>query len=82
MIAPWPSHVSIMELVFHLGSDKNDKTYYFDRSPRLFEYVLEYLRTGEVNLDGTANRRAVALEAQYFGLQPMVEILLRWVFKD
>ena len=49
--------------------------YIFDRNPRYFEPVLNYLRTGQVIIDPSVNIEGVYIEAQYFNITPLVEEL-------
>jgi len=51
------------------------KPFLFDRNPRYFEPVLNYLRTGELILDPGVNPQGVLVEAQYFGVQAVVDQL-------
>ena len=44
-----------------------------DRSPKYFEPILNYLRTGEFLIDSDVNKEAVLAEAKYFGIQSLVD---------
>ena len=44
-----------------------------DRSPKYFEPILNYLRTGEILIDSDVNKEAVLAEAKYFGIQSFVD---------
>ena len=46
-------------------------SYFVDRNPHHFSYVLDYLRSGEVFPDDDANLAAVQEEANHFGLAGM-----------
>jgi len=53
---------------------END-TYLIDRTPKYFEPLLHYLRSGRVILDGNVNPEGVLEEAKYFGIQSVLPIL-------
>jgi len=56
-----------------------DGTYFIDRSPRTFEYVMDYLRTGDLFVSNEAEVRIQLLDdAEYFGLPKEVIDYLRW----
>ena len=52
-----------------------EDAYLIDRSPKYFEPLLDYLRTGRVILDPNINPEGVLEEAEYFELGGMVPIL-------
>ena len=52
-----------------------EDAYLIDRSPKYFEPLLDYLRTGRVILDANINPEGVLEEAKYFGIQSLVPIL-------
>ena len=43
------------------------------RNGRYFEPLLNFLRTGEVIYEKNLNPKGILIEAQYFGIQEMVE---------
>jgi len=47
--------------------------YMIDRSPKYFEPILNYLRTGKIIIDTNVSRDGVLEEARYFGIQSMVD---------
>lgn len=49
-------------------SECNNNSIFIDRNGRLFEYVLDYLRTSELNLPSSVSRAAVKKEFEYYGL--------------
>ncbi|CAG0919504.1 unnamed protein product [Notodromas monacha] len=49
--------------------------YLLDRSPKYFEPLLNYLRTGNLVLDQSINPRGVLEEAKYFGIESMIPLL-------
>jgi len=53
---------------------END-TYLIDRTPKYFEPLLHYLRSGRVILDANVNPEGVLEEAKYFGIDSMIPIL-------
>jgi len=60
-------------------TSSNDGTYFIDRSPRTFEYVMDYLRTGDLFVSNDAEVRIQLLDdAEYFGLPKEVIDYLRW----
>ncbi|KAL0271207.1 UNVERIFIED_CONTAM: hypothetical protein PYX00_008377 [Menopon gallinae] len=48
---------------------------FIDRDPKNFSIILNYLRTRDIDLRNT-DLRALRLEAQYYGIAPLVERLL------
>jgi len=57
-----------------------DGSYFIDREPSTFEYVLEYLRTDDMLVkSGDESVRMEALgDAEYFQLPEAVQVYLRW----
>ncbi|CAG0924928.1 unnamed protein product, partial [Notodromas monacha] len=49
--------------------------YLLDRSPKYFEPLLNYLRTGNLVLDQSINPRGVLEEAKYFGIESLIPLL-------
>lgn len=49
--------------------EEGDEPIFIDRNGRLFEYVLDYLRTGEVHLPFTVSRAALQNEFHYYGIK-------------
>lgn len=49
-----------------LGTD--EETIFIDRNGRLFEYVLDYLRTNKVHLPPSVSRAAVKEEFEFYGI--------------
>jgi len=49
---------------------KDEDGYYFiDRSPKYFESILNFLRTGEVDAPVCLDLKFLLLEAEYYGIQ-------------
>ena len=46
--------------------------YLIDRSPRYFEPLLNYLRTGQLILDPNVSPEGVLEEARYFGIESLL----------
>jgi len=60
-------------------TSSTDGSYFIDRSPRTFEYVMDYLRTGDLFLTNDAEVRSQLLDdAEYFELPKEVMDYLRW----
>ena len=55
------------------GAKDENGAFMIDRSPKYFEPILNYLRTGELNIDPNVNKESVIAEAKYFGLQNLVD---------
>merc|ERR1719193_2133348 len=57
-----------------------DGSYFIDREPSTFEYVLEYLRTDDmlVKSGDESVRMQVLGDAEYFQLPEVVQVYLRW----
>jgi hypothetical protein len=57
-----------------------DNPIFIDRDGHLFEYILKYLRTGELNIDDKIIRKDLLTEAKYYKLQSLeddLNLLLR-----
>ena len=50
-----------------------DGAYFIDRDPTYFRIILNYLRTGQLVVDGSVSIEAVKTEASYFGLVGLEE---------
>jgi len=56
-----------------------DGTYFIDRSPRTFGYIMDYLRTGDLLVSNDEEVRFQLLDdAEYYGLPKEVIGYLRW----
>jgi len=56
-----------------------DRTYFIDRSPRTFGYIMDYLRTGDLFITSDAEVRIQLLDdAKYFNLTQEVIDYLQW----
>jgi hypothetical protein len=66
----------------HRQAEEN--TLFVDRSPRLFSYILEYLRNGPVSLlpRNMHDRDALLLEAEFYQLEDMIQALRRFRVED
>jgi len=69
---------------YHLPRDLQapDQPYLFDRNPKYFEPILNYLRTGEIIFDNNINPKGILMEAKYFNIQGMIEALQPIVEKE
>ena len=47
----------------------NKGEYFFDRSPRLFEHILNYYRVGELHKDRSICARDMAIELSFWGIK-------------
>ena len=54
-------------LVSHFINERNE--YFFDRSPSLFEYILNYYRIGELHLPSNVCSNIVRHEFEYWGIE-------------
>jgi len=71
-----------------LSNDSNftvspDGTYFIDRSPGTFTYILNYLRDGElfINSDDEYLRRHLLADAEYYGLPELKDYLNRMLIE-
>lgn len=55
--------------------NSGEQPIFIDRNGRLFEYVLDYLRTGKVNLPSSVSRAAVKDEFKSYGLKFTADFL-------
>jgi len=72
-----------LDKMFRNGSNticSADGSYFIDRDPSTFEYVLEYLRTDDMLVkSGEESVRMQALgDAEYFQLPELLQVYLRW----
>jgi len=60
-------------------TSSSDGTYFIDRNPRTFGYIMDYLRTGDLFIGSNAEVRIQLLDdAIYFNLTQEVKDYLRW----
>lgn len=52
----------------HWKEGNSDEPIFIDRNGRLFEYVLDYLRTNKLYLPGSVSRAAVKEECEFYGI--------------
>merc|ERR1719427_1562601 len=73
---------TFFEKMFRGGMNRTssaDGTYFIDRSPATFGYVMDYLRTGDLSVRSDAEVRMQLLnDAKYFQLPQEVIDNLRW----
>lgn len=50
----------------------SEGAYLIDRSPKYFEPILNYLRTGSLIIDPNVNPEGVLEEAKYFGIDTII----------
>jgi hypothetical protein len=64
-------------IIEKLNVNKNsmDNPIFIDRDGHLFEYILKYLRTGELNIDDKTIRKDLLTEARYYKLQTLEDDL-------
>ena len=64
-----------------LGSDRDEVgAYLIDRSPVLFEHILNYLRTNKLIYETHSQVQAILLEAEFYNLQAInKQILLLFI---
>ena len=60
-----------------MPSATHDGAYLIDRSPKYFEPILNYLRTGNLILDQNVNPEGVLEEARYYGIDSIISRLER-----
>ena len=48
-----------------------DEPIFIDRDGRLFDYILKYLRTGELNIEEKTTRRELLIEAKFYKLSAL-----------
>lgn len=59
------------------GNSDISEPIFIDRNGRLFEYVLDYLRTGKLNLPPSVNHAAVKEEFWFYGLPTSAFVVMR-----
>ena len=55
------------------ASKDENGSYFIDRSPKYFESILNFLRTGEVEASQCLDLRFLMNEAEYYGIEGMAE---------
>jgi len=60
----------------------HDGAYLIDRSPLYFEPILNYLRSGELILDRGVNPRGVLVEARFYGITALIDVLETKILED
>ena len=55
------------------GAKDEQGAYMIDRNPDYFQPILNYLRTRELVIDPGISKKGVLVEAQYFGIQGLVD---------
>jgi len=55
------------------ASTDDNGSYFIDRSPKYFESILNFLRTGEVEASQCLDLRFLMHEAEYYGVEGMAE---------
>jgi len=76
-------NATYLEKMFRKGANTSsspDGSYFIDREPSTFEYVLEYLRTDDmlVKSGDESVRMQVLGDAEYFQLPEVLQVYLRW----
>lgn len=54
--------------------DKDDN-YFIDRNGTLFEFVLDFLRTGDLDLPEHISKHALLKEARFYLIDPLIKLL-------
>jgi hypothetical protein len=67
---------------WNINTNSIDNPIFIDRDGRLFDYILKYLRTGELNIDDKTTRRELLTEAKYYKLQNLEDELNFLVKKE
>lgn len=60
---------------WNINTNSIDNPIFIDRDGRLFDYILKYLRTGELNIDDKTTRKELLTEAKYYKLQNLEDDL-------
>ena len=55
------------------ASKDENGSYFIDRSPKYFESILNFLRTGEIEAPSCLDLKFLMFEAEYFGIEGMAE---------
>ena len=55
--------------------DPDTSAYFIDRSPKYFESILNFLRTGEIECPCCLDLKFLLREAEYYGIEGMVETI-------
>ncbi|XP_064383119.1 uncharacterized protein LOC135331796 [Halichondria panicea] len=59
----------------HESARDDTGAYFIDRSPKYFGSILHYLRTNNLELPSALNRQSLQLEAEFYGIQKIVDHL-------
>lgn len=56
---------------------ESDGSYFIDRNPKYFEYILKFMRDDKINIDGLKYNELLDIldEAKYYLLTPMIEFI-------
>jgi hypothetical protein len=60
---------------WNININSIDNPIFIDRDGHLFDYILKYLRTGEINIDDKTMRKELLTEAKYYKLQNLEDDL-------
>jgi hypothetical protein len=60
---------TLITVKWNVNTNSLDNPIFIDRDGRLFDYILKYLRTGELNIDDKTIRKELLTEAKYYRLQ-------------
>jgi hypothetical protein len=68
---------ALLSRQWQLEKDPKDESIFIDRDGDLFEYILQYLRSGNIpiDLDDNLLRRDLIVEAQFYKLDTLVNLL-------
>ena len=64
------------------NGDNDDNEVFIDRSPALFTYILDWLRSGSVQCLPDASRLGLIKEADYYGLTRLIDCLKGWRHRE
>lgn len=65
-----------------INTNSSDNPIFIDRDGRLFDFVLKYLRTGELNIEDRNTQKELLMEAKYFKLQTLEETITLMLRKE
>jgi BTB/POZ domain len=69
--------LKVEEKLFTVSVKNNGEELWFDRDPRHFRPVLNYLRTGELIRDSNVSLEGIMFEASYFQVKGLMDQVVR-----
>lgn len=67
---------------WNVNTNSSENPIFIDRDGHLFEYILKYLRTGELDIEAKRTRKELLTEAKYYKLQNLEDDLNLLLKKD